>query len=545
MSIRFTLFLAAVAVMAAGVVLAQQATYGVGLIGDAITYISAARSLLDGGGGVFANGSIAPHWPPLYPILLAGASLWVFDPIAVAGPVNAAALGLAVFGAGWWLRRRIASAFLAAWAVLAIALSFPLTYVASNALSEAVFILFAVLALIAADHYLRSGRRWHLILAAVGTALACATRYPGVTVIAVVSAALLFQPGVALPRKVGRIAAYTAIAVAPLGVWMLRNMLLTGTPTGSRGPRVFELADILRNTLGVLADIVFLEPYWTRGGARLQEYIPVFPGDSFPAIALLATGLGLLALAGAAGYVLLRPRQSAESYLEYSPLYLCGGLVCCYVVFLLASQALSDLEPAGVRYLSPVCVPLTLAVAFLADRVGRWRITAWPAAVANRPIGRAIVRSGATPLYVALLAVLALWLALSASLAVRHTIYANSDDYTGSYVGFAQKDVVGYLQDNPIAGRSYSNESIALYLLVAGPQSYDQLGFTRQWLDGASPEWAAADDDIYIVWFHNLDWWPHNLYEYGPDDLRALPGVATVAEFTDGVVLKYRAGAPQ
>ena len=542
---RFTLLLAALAVLAAGVVLARQITYGAGLVGDSVTYISTARSLLAGEGFVRFDGMVIVHWPPLYPLLLAAATLWAWDPIAAAGLVNAAAFGLTVFFAGRWLGRRIGSRFLTVWAVLAIALSVPLTYIAYNALSETVFILFALLALIAADAHLRSGRFSHLLLAAAWTALACLTRYPGVAVIGVVVAALLCQPGAGLPRKAWRIAAYTAVAVAPVGVWMARNALLTGYPTGGRRRAIAGLTDVLRLNLETLAEIVFLEPYGSRAALRLQEYVPPFPGDSFPDLAALAVGVGLLVLALGVCYALLRPGQSAEGWLERSPLHLCGGFACVYIALTLASQALTDLEPPGVRYSSPALIPLTLAAAFLVDRMGRWRMTGVPSAVANTPIWRAMARRR-NPLYLALLAALALWLAMSASLVARHTIYANSDDYAGGYVGFARKDVVRYLQDNPIAGRSYSNEHIAMYFLVPGLESYDRLEFAREWLAAESPQWTEGQSaDVYIVWFNDLGYWPHTLYEYGADDLRALPGVETAAEFTDGVVFRKRAGAPQ
>lgn len=538
---RFTLLLAALAVLAAGVVLARQATYGAGLVGDSVTYISTARSLLAGAGFVRFDGQVIVHWPPLYPLLLAAAAALpgAPGPTAAAGLVNAAAFGLTVFFAGWWLGRRIGSRLLAVWAVLAVGCSVPLNYIAYNALSETVFILFALLALIAADEHLRSGRLSQLLLAAVWTALACLTRYPGVAVVGVVAAALLFQPGVALPRKAWRIAAYTAVAIAPVGVWMARNALLTGQPTGGRGGGFLTVAEALGHYLDALAQIVFLEPYGSRAAIRLQEYIPVFPGDQFPYLALLAVGAMLLALAVGTGYGLLRPGQSAGAWLERSPLYLCGGFACVYIALMLASQALASLDLAGVRYMTPVCIPLTLTAAFLADRMRRWRMAGGPAAVANTPVWRAMARRYATPLYPALLSALALWLAMSASLVARQTIYANSDDYVGGYVGFARKDVARYLQDNPIASRSYSNEHIAMYFLVPGLESYDRLEFTREWLEAESTEWPEGQSaDIYIVWFNDIRHWPHTLYEYGADDLRALPGVETVAEFADGVVLR-------
>ena len=75
------------------------------------------------------------------------------------------------------MRSRTRSGFLAAWAGLACALSVPLATHAVAAMTEPLFVLFAVLSLYALDRWL-DGRRTSLLLtAAACAALACATRY--------------------------------------------------------------------------------------------------------------------------------------------------------------------------------------------------------------------------------------------------------------------------------------------------------------------------------------------------------------------------------
>ena len=134
---RFTLLLAALAVLGAVLILARQVTYGVGLTSDWASYLSVARSLLAGEGFVQIYGWPYLHWPPLYPMLLAAASLFAFDPYDVAGPLNAVVFGLTLFVAGQYLRRHVQHPFLVLWACLALMLAIPLTRVASHAISEA------------------------------------------------------------------------------------------------------------------------------------------------------------------------------------------------------------------------------------------------------------------------------------------------------------------------------------------------------------------------------------------------------------------------
>ena len=116
---RFTLLTAAIAALGAALVLGRVLPFGVRLTPDSAHYIAAARSLLAGEGLLGFDGSPSP----LYPLLLAAASLGIFDPVVVAGPLNAILFGLTVFVVGRYLRQRLEFRFLAAWACLATTLA--------------------------------------------------------------------------------------------------------------------------------------------------------------------------------------------------------------------------------------------------------------------------------------------------------------------------------------------------------------------------------------------------------------------------------------
>ena len=216
--------------------LLRQAGYGPSIGWDAVNYITAARNLLAGNGLIDLFRPMV-SWPPLYPAMLASGGLFGLDPYAVAGPLNAVIFGLTVLVAGWWLRRHLHSRLLWLWGSLSTALALPLTEIASHALSESAFILFVTLALTQIDAHLRGGGRAALIRAAAFSALACLTRYTGTSLILAV-VPLLLAARVAPREKMKRIAVYTLIAGAPVGLWMLRNYLLVGLPVGPRG-RVF------------------------------------------------------------------------------------------------------------------------------------------------------------------------------------------------------------------------------------------------------------------------------------------------------------------
>ncbi len=192
---RFTLLTVAIAALGAGLVLGREFTFGVVLFSDSASHIGAARSLLAGEGLLRWDGNPYISWPPLYPLLLAAASLGIFDPIAVAGPLNAVIFGLTIFIVGRYLRQRLASRFLAAWGCLATALAIPLVTISSWALADTLLILLTTLALIQTDRFLTEGKTRTLVWAAVFSALALQSRYIGVVVPVFIGLLLLFQRG--------------------------------------------------------------------------------------------------------------------------------------------------------------------------------------------------------------------------------------------------------------------------------------------------------------------------------------------------------------
>ncbi len=346
----FTLLLVGISALGAGLALAREVAYGVGLGWDSIEYISVARNLLEGDGFTRFFGGVYKAFPPLYPVLLAAASLGVLDPHAVAGPVNAAIFGMTVFVAGRYLGSCLESRLLALWGAAALALAVPLTGIASQAMAEPAFILLSILALIQAGRFLSGGQRSALLWAAAFTALACLTRFMGVTVIAAVVMLLLFQRGVALPDKAKRIAAYSLIAAAPVCLWMLRTFLLTGTPTGYRGGVYYSLPEILDGTFDALGGHFVSVPL---------ENVPLI-GVVFIVPVLLGLGIA----------VVRNSLDEGAGRADMRPLYIFGGFALVYFIGLVAAMMLGGAWIGGqARYLTPMYIPLLIAGLLLMGRL--------------------------------------------------------------------------------------------------------------------------------------------------------------------------------
>ena len=527
------MLVAAAAVLGAALVLAREATYGVMLAHDSITYVAAARNLLSGEGLLLHNGRFYVVQPPLYPLLLAAASLGILDPHDVAGPVNAAVFGLTAFVVGQYLRTRLESRFLVVWASLAVALSVPMAELSSWALSGAAFILLATLALVQTDRFLAGGRTRSLVLAAVFTALACQTRYIGVAVAVTVGLLLLSsgRGGASLLRRAGRAAVFSLVVAAPMGLWLLRNYLLTGTLTGDRLPSGYTLPTLLGEMVGRLlhGGLLYLDPPWVRW-------------LSLAALALAAMALAaavLAAIAAAAlGHVSARERRAPS---DWRPFHVFGGFGLAYLAALFSIMLWVDVLSVQSRFLVPLYVPFLVAAVFALDRLlARGRQGTLPEIVGSPPRSGA-ARAGAGGargvLAVVLATALSLWTLGQVVANVRAIGRANAPDLSRGYGAqpWAVSETLRYVRENPIVGEVRSNAAIVVSLHNRGTGPYK--GMSRQ----LASLLAKVRNGAHVVWFEGH--WRGHPYDYGVADLRASPGLEPVAELADGAI--FRVNKPE
>ena len=536
---RLTLLLAAIALAGAAGVLLRQAEWGVGLSGDSISYVSTARSLLAGEGFTVWSGTPYQNYPPLYPLALALTGVFGADPADAAGWLNAALFGLVVFAAGLWLRRLGASAFLVAWAACALALSYPLTLVSARAISEPLFVLCTLLAVAALAAFLRGGSRPMLLLAALCLALACLTRYLGVAFLAGALALLLLRPGPLLRERLPQAAICGAVALAPLGLWMLRNLLLTGSPA-----RVVAPADV-SPTFNLKTGFIAIAE-WAAGRYDLRTTLfeglleGSFALEVAAAAAAVSLAAALLLFLGVRSGM-AEARRSGVPY-RPGPAVVLAVAAAAYVVVTLAALSAQGIgEELYHRYLAPVYAPLLLLAALALDRLFR-RDARGPL------LGSAPLLGGRR---VGVLTALAM-LGLTLWLVPQARLYAAAfEDYRGYGYGAAARPwatsaAVAYLEARPlegrwpgdraITGRVRSNAEGALYVQtgIRGKR----IGLTPdETLDEAVRRalLETEGEDVWIVWFHRAagDW-----YRYGAPELRLHPNVTVAAELSDGLIAR-------
>ena len=497
---RFALLLFGIALLGVALALLREAAHGGVFHGDAVNYIGVARRLQDGDGFAGFLGQRYGSFPPLYPMLLATAGFFVFDPHAVAGPLGAACFGLTVLALGWWLRWCGVVRPFAALGCLAAALAIPLTGISALAMSEALFILLTLLALIGIAAHLNGGGRMVLLWAALFAAFACLARYMGVALGLAVAPLLLFRRGVPPLDRARRLAVWATLAALPLAFWLLRTLLLTGNFAVARSPWNLSARQTLDGLIDVAKDWIFLVPP---------------PGGTQGAVTEMATLVLLAAVALAvavAGWRMMGNGRARASWLTASAFVV--AFTTLYLFTLFAYTATDSLS----RELLPCIVPAIFLLTLAADRL--WR----RGACATLPRVAAAVLAGA----------LALW-TLGNAAVTAHAIARDdlvsllpawSDPWRGerpSVDWFGEREGAEFL----------SNRPYPLYIALGPANGYQRLPPSRERL---APMLAAARSGVWVVWFRA---WGGNP-DYGLAELRASPALEEVAAFPDGIILRVR-----
>ncbi len=524
---RFTLLLAAAAVLGAGLVLLRLASYGSSVGADAANYITAARSLLAGDGLVGLGGGPWVYWPPLYPALLAGGGLFGLDPYAVAGPLNAVIFGLTVLVAGWWLRHHLHSRLLWLWGCLSITLALPLAEIASHALTDSVFVLFVTLSLTQIDAHLGGAAgRAPLIRAAAFGALACLTRYLGASVI-LAAVPMLLAARVAPREKMKRIVVYTLIAGLPLGLWMLRNFLLAGSTTGERGFDSYSFDFIVDEVLRVAVG---------------QRWL----------VGLTAPVLLALVMAACHAYHRLSRREKGApvaSDVAWGPLRVFGGFALAYLTLLIAAVMSGATLYAGAemgRYLLPVYVPLLFAALLLMDGALRYARKRVSRGIGSAPEGaQAIgwVRGLAAVLMLALF-LQAAWLVVLHDREIR--VWNAGERQAQAAPRWRNSESVRYIREAALTGTILSNKPVIPRLHADSPARHYRLLCRPDRVRPALSH-ALGRGEVHVLNFHDLysdRTSMHPCSRQQDEDLRSAlsrePLLELVAELADGTLYRLR-----
>lgn len=479
--------LALLALLGAGLTLARQAEYGVGLGFDSANYAAAASQFSKGNPPLTHRVGWFVEQPPFYSLMLAVAGFGHIDPVQVAGPLNAALLGATILVGGAFLRRRLAAQPVWAWCgCVALAIG-PLADAAATMYATQAFVLFTVSAL--ACVAVRDPPWRRLALAAVFAALACLTRYVGVTLVVAVAGVLLVSSALPWQGRLQRAAAFAAVAFAPLGLWLLRNQFVTGTLTMRGVHEPVPWLDALSYYADQVAIWVFLE-------------LPVAQWQG---------RLALVALSAAAILTMAVYRKRLQAV--WHSCWVFGGFVLVYLAVLTLALALAQVSAAQRRYGFPLYAPLLLFV---------WLVVG---GLLGGDVGRRRGGKSWTPRdwACAAMAVIALppWLGYQGVVMQKAAIEAwNAHGYSYDGPRWRDSDALRALRHAPLAGTVHTQYTVPVFL------------HAQQRALAAAPDFA--EDGGYLLWFFETNV-PEPLLR-GETWTRA--GVDIVANYADGVLLR-------
>jgi len=310
---------------------------GIGVSPDSVVYTSVARNLNAGLGMLEFGRKPLIEFPVGFPVFL-GIIQFFFrlDPILTAPYVTATLFAAVLFCTSCLIDT---FSFRSVWykyiILISIILSPSLLEIYTKLWSETLFILLVMLFLLSWKKYVQLHRQKWLIVSAVIAAVACVTRYAGITIVLTGSLLLMLDTSLTLRKKIKSLFIFNLLGIPPLAANLLRNLMLGNNLTGNRQKSIVSTMDILQHF-----------------GSTINTWL-TFPESlanayaSFTAIILLS------------GFVLLfGGRLFRSRFLSAENIIVCFFLV--YVFFILISSAITRYETIGNRLLAPAFIPFLL-----------------------------------------------------------------------------------------------------------------------------------------------------------------------------------------
>ncbi len=438
---------------------------GIGVSPDSVVYSSVAKNIHDHGLINDFYGRPMVVFPAFYPLFLSGfIAITGLDPAAFAPLLNAFLFALIIYTCGLimeyfqykskWYKYIILSC---------IVLSPCLLEVYSMLWSETLFILLLLLFIIALRNYFTSYSLKSLMLVSCIAALACVTRYAGVTLICTGSLLLLFDKKLLLQNKIYQLFIFTSISCSLFVINLMRNSLAEGTFTGMREKSLSSLS----------TNILYC-------GTVFCDWLPL-PKNH----AVISVCMALIFIIGA---IVLFWRSLKNIY-YYTHENIAVTFFIVYLLFIILSATFSRYELINSRLLSPLFIPML------------WASTSWLIPFAKKFWLKK--RAWST----VIIALLFLFFQ-------RNQYKADYENYDGiKYAGIPgytedswQKDseIVNFLKQNKTLFKKgyaiYSNSDDALYFFTGlRCDMLPHLVFHDEISN------FYAESNCYVVWFEDID----------------------------------------
>lgn len=524
-----SLLLGLIASIGAAHILVRSSVHGLLLNWDAMAYLSTAENLAAGKGLRNYSYDVFPTWyPPFYPIFLAFLNLFGVSVSEASRFVNIVVFGLIILLTGHWLSQYIRSSLLVIGAAVLIMTSHVITQIASYALTDTLFVLLTLLALIKVGAFLNQKNTTSFALSAFFASLTPITRYIGITVILTATILILVNRNFSILERFKYATTYAVVSSIPLSIVLVMNHITTGHYVGRRwATRVtlFESIWQVGDTLSVWFYASEPTKRWL-----ISDYPLLLDPPSWVSSYLLVTTISVLLL----GFFVFKSTLRSQSIPNFNTQKIQIRELAPPIIFTLVYiTSLIYLAPrtAGqnidFRYLAPVYVPILILIMFSLEQLWRARVQGWMLY---------IVKLAATSLII-----------FSLMIHIDRAVRWNADTTSmatglqGYYVyGYSQNSpIIGYLNDNSINGNIFNNGGMnILYRLtdIPAPVRYISQGDTKHCLDWIESIAGFTDssDPTYIIYFYR----DHLVKRFcKPQELESQSRyLIPIFEHTDGVI---------
>lgn len=486
--IFLSLLLAFVAFIGSAHLLIRSSIHGLFLTWDSMTYLSTAENLAAGRGlRDYSYELFEAWWPPFYPILLALINLFDINVFEASRFVNIVAFGLISVLTGHWLSQYVKSNLLVIGAAVLIMISHIIAQIASFALTDTLFILLTLLALINIRSFLNQRNSAFFVLSAVFASLAPITRYIGIAVIFTATILILIDQKSPLSRRLRYATIYTTFSSIPLIIVLVVNQIMTGHYAGQRWATGQTLSESLQQ-IGYTLSVWFYASEPTETWLDSDYPLLLDPPSWVSYYLFMVTILGLLiGLLVFKTYMKYPPDLIMDRMRELLPVVV---FPLVYTISLIISVPIAAGQPIDFRYLAPIYVPILILILFFLERLLRAKLKGW---------------MHATRLLVVILIIFSFIIHINSAVRWNVGTTAIAMRPQGQYVyGYSQNSpIIAYLKANPINGNIYNNGGMnVLYQLtsIPAPVRYIPEGDVEDCLDWIRSDLANSSTPTYIVY---------------------------------------------
>jgi hypothetical protein len=379
--------------------------------------------------------------------------------------------------------------------------------------SEPLFVCEVLLYLLWAVRWMEGRNTRMLMLMALAAALACMTRYLGVSLVLGGIGLILLAPISRIRTRIFSLALFSLLSLAPLIAWLIRNQLLAGSFFGERAQSSSSLWD---NLTFFLHGCYF---WFLPDGLFDSRSVTIALSIVF---LLLSVWLWIFVRSRASNE---ERRDIADRFQKLLPILLFVG---CYAATLLVTSTISTFDRIGVRLLSPIYIPVCLAIMMLLKPV----LTIISRCFSAPWIGKGVRKSA---LLLALLGA-AMIIAVAA-----YRIRSGAGGYASA--DWQNSETIRYLKaqdswgDFPI----FSNAPDAIYILTSRTAYMSPAKPLKDDPDPAQIQlqkpWPPSPGAI-LVWFKPIQ---HRYYLQTVDELTAFADLTPLLHYSDADVYRVTA----